>query len=419
MTVHDREMLLACATLLTLIGWPILWLASISTHKLFFGPELAPVWRLRRRIMLTFVSFGVGAAAALSIASSTPTGLHLPTDDQFFRALFEHPSEFFSTVVMQLSRGVLIVMAVALVIKLYGKWIARRLSDAELKPGAEGFRAWLSPWNVLAALLLSVTAWLGYDCSFWSIATLAFGTLLAFPLVTTMTDSSNYPSAPAPTIAENLSPERERVLRLLEQGKVTGEEAAELLAALAATVTPQAVLPMPEPWTLTRKLSLVGACLVLLGFFLPWYSINPAREVAKLSQSMNEQMRQMVGNVPTISPIPNTDLVSLTPTSGDIRYAGGDMEHGLGWIALLLGLGTAAIPYVVTGVSRDARWKLSLVTGSAGAIIVLYLLTARPSVVSFGIPTVLIGFAIELFALYRERHPSVPSRAFPIVPAMA
>ena len=277
----------------------------------------------------------------------------------------------------------------------------------------------------LAALLLSITAWLGYDYSFWSIATLAFGILLAFPLVNTMTDSTNNPSDAAPAATENLSPERERVLRLLEQGKVTAEDAAELLAALAATVAPPAPVSTIEPWTAARKLSLVGASIVLIGFFLPWYTINPGREVAKLTNAMNcadaaddRERQQMSGATRRCRRCRTRGWLHLRRMAATSAFAGGDVQHGLGWLALVLGLATAGIPYVVTGLSRDARGKLSLATGTLGAIIVIYLITARPSLVAVGLPLTLIGFAVELFALYRESHPASAPQAT-ATPALA
>jgi hypothetical protein len=90
----------------------------------------------------------------------------------------------------------------------------------------------------------------------------------------------------------HLGREREKVLEMLESGKITVDESAELLHALGANpTTPE----MPRaPMTRAGRLVLCGAGLVLVGFLLPWFSFSPA---AELSRTM-EDLRATTGFIP-------------------------------------------------------------------------------------------------------------------------
>ena len=135
-----------------------------------------------------------------------------------------------------LCAGLTAVFAVPLAIRLYGKCVGGHLSDREKLPSAEGVRAWLCAGNIIPALLIALCAWLGYDYSFWGVLALTLGLVLAYPIFNML----SHPAAPqqAPSPGPDLSPERERVLRMLEEGKITAEEGAELLSALGESAAP-------------------------------------------------------------------------------------------------------------------------------------------------------------------------------------
>jgi hypothetical protein len=70
---------------------------------------------------------------------------------------------------------------------------------------------------------------------------------------------------------------------------------------------------------------LVGAGMVLLSFFLPWFSSNAGQEMGRLGGQMMDGLLQHM----------------QTPT---LYIAGGEVGNGLGWIVLLLALGVAVLP---------------------------------------------------------------------------
>jgi hypothetical protein len=388
---------------IALAVWPVLCFAAISTYKWLFWPDLLEAWPLRRRIALAAVTMVAGALAIFGRAMDSIRSVDKV--DHFARRveynLRASPLAFVRTVVELLCVGLLVGLTMALAVKLFEKWVNNRLTDAERAGGAVGVRAWLAPSNLIVAVALALCAWMGLDYSFWFVLLMMLAALLAYPLLTMV----NEPAPAPPALTDTISPERERVMRLLEQGKITAEESAELLGALAATLPPPPPPLQSEPWTSSRKLMLAGAAAVLVGFFLPWYSINPAQEVRRMGEAMNQQMRQMMQNDMSMSPIPDTGILKVTSSDGSvIRLAGGDVPNGLGWLVLFLGIGAAALPYVATGLRRESRWKGMLLMLCVGVLIALYLTTAQPRQLSVGLPVVLAGYVVELVAVWRERE---------------
>jgi hypothetical protein len=389
----------ALAGVIVLIAWVMLCLASISTYKQFFGVEVAAMWTTRKRVYLALVSFFLGVIA---IMTRVPTAGMSNLDDVLGDELARHPVEVGQAILEIAARGFLVVLTIALTVKLYEKWVNRHLSDGERMTGTPGVRAWLSRSNVLVVVAIALCAWMGFDNSFWAVLCGGFALILAQPLLATLMQAPAAGEATTVAVAD-LSPERERVLRLLEAGKITAEESSELLSALAATVPP----PIPaEPWTPARKLMAIGAALVLIGFFLPWYSFDPAKELRRAMNATQDQMRQFTGDA-NINFTPDPQAI---PGGGQtVNFAGGDVKHGLGWLVLLLGACPAVIPYVVSGIRRETRRLLMTVSLAAGAIVALYLMTSNVSMVSYGLPLVLVGFVIEGIGLFRERESFAPA----------
>ncbi len=274
-------------------------------------------------------------------------------------------------------------VAVPFLAKLYLTWIAGQVTDAEKSPGREGIRAWLRGGNLLCAVLISLSLWLGFGYSFWMALTLTLMAILAYP-VWNMTMETTAPQAAAPA-GDTLSPDRERVLKMLDDGKITAPESAELLNALAHSAPARAPQSAPAPH---RKMVWLGAALVVIAFFLPWFAINP-------QQTMNDAIRRM--------PFSQFGIAAPQFEGMTVYVAGGDLAHGLGWCVLLLGVAAAALPFVAANLDSQTCQKVSLIALGIGAIILLYLLTENIRFVSIGILLALAGYALEFIGVLKAR----------------
>ena len=292
------------------------------------------------------------------------------------------------------------LLAVPFVIRLYRKWIGGHLTEAEKLPGIDGVRAWLGVGNVICAGLIPLCIWGVFGISPVPMLALTFGLLLAYPLLTTI----SHPAQPAPAApSEDLSAEREKVLQLLETGKISAADSAELLNAL----THSAPLP-PKPAgeiNPQRKLVLIGAALLLLGFFLPWFTINPGAMVnemtAELQQNMRQNMNQMMpGNVLPGNMMPQ---VNLSVPTGTVQVHAGDVAHGLGWWILALGIAAAVLPFFATTLEASMQKKIILAALGVGVILLIYLLSDTFKYVSFGVLLALAGYALEVVGTLKER----------------
>ena len=284
--------------------------------------------------------------------------------------------------------GCLPFFAAAFVAKLHLKWIGGLLTEQEKTPGPDAVRAWLSVPNLSCALILSVCASFGYGYSFWGVFAVTVVALLAYPAVHFVPGV-----VPPPTVKnETPSPERERILKLLEEGKITAQESATLLSALGqegggagAQVTP------------ARRPVLIGAAMVLVGFFLPWFSFNPANEV-------NRQMQSVLSNLPQQLPVPDMQL-PFKLKMDSLSINGGDIPNGLGWMVLMLGMGAAILAYAATAMDAHTRRLLTLVCLGAGTVILLYLLTQSFRFASLGIILVLAGYALQFLGTIKDPIP--------------
>ena len=286
----------------------------------------------------------------------------------------------------QLMACLLPLVAVPLLTRLYLKWIGGKVTDAEKASGMEGIRAWLCANNLISALLISLCAWAGFGYSFFAVMALCLAALVAYPVLNMAFATSK---SPAPK-TEDLSPERERVLKMLDDGKITAPESAELLNALSHTVQPrttQSSSAAPH-----RKMVLIGLLLLLIGFFLPWFSIN-------LGQEMQGQMNQMTQQIPGFH-----DQIPMHLNTGTVNVAGGDIKYGLGWWVLLLGIAVAILPYVATNLDSQTQHKAMLIGLSIGAVILLYLLTQNMRYASVGIILGLAGYVLQVIGTLKERQ---------------
>lgn len=290
------------------------------------------------------------------------------------------PFELISTALLSFS-------AVPFVTQLYRKWIGGHLTDAEKLPGIDGVRAWFGVGNVICAVLISLCSSAVFGISPLEILALTFGALLAYPLL----NMSSSPAQPAPTApTEDLSKEREKVLSLLEAGKISPVESAELLNALSHSASPP-----PKPAAEInpqRKMVLLGAAVLLVGFFLPWLSINPNAMVNAMMA-----VQQNTGGMMPANAMPHV------LDDGTVQIHAGDLSHGLGWWILALGIAAAVLPFFATTVDSAMQKKIILAALGIGAILLIYILSDGFRYASFGIVLVLAGYVLELVGTLKER----------------
>ena len=427
---------IAVLFVLPLFVWPVMVALLHATLPWTFGPEAASAWQGRRRLKMLATVFAVSAGVTILLRASQAPGPffnHIlmlnpvsvfvglagdPLHQRYFVELLSKIGFF------ELGLALLLLMGV----KLYEKWVNGRTSPAERQTGLAGVRAWLSPPNVLWVAVVALCGFGALSGGFiGEPALLLLGLLvpalvvvIATPVWLTLRAQlerarrATQPPAPAAmaTASNDLSHERQRVLRLLEDGRLTADEASELLVALAATAAP--ATPAGVPLTLPRKLTLVGAAVVLVGFFIPWFVINPAAEMQRMTgidtasinggfpSEMFSQMR--VNGQPVPMPTPGRAAV--------ITISGGDVARGMGWIVLATAVLTAAAP-AVSGLTPPARRQAAWLAAGVGTVIGLYLLTGSWRAVSFGLVVVLIGQAAQWTGLLLDM-PAKP-RATPLL----
>ena len=274
---------------------------------------------------------------------------------------------------------------------------------------AAGVRAWLSPANLIFGIIISICAVFAFGCSFPAVFGLILLALLAFPIIDTIMQTPI--AATPPREAENLTAEREKVLSMLEAGKITAEESAELLNALAATKTPEpprgAIKISPQ-----RRFALLGAALVLIGFFLPWFSINPGKEISRMTGQMQGMINGMIQNIPGYvngePPLPPgyTGQPSFTVKTQSINIVGGDVAHGLGWLVLVFSLGVAVLPFVAENLDTHTQRTIALLALSVGTIVLIYLLATNVRFLSAGIILAVAGYLVEFASTLKSTSPA-------------
>ncbi|MDB6153117.1 MAG: hypothetical protein JWL90_1570 [Chthoniobacteraceae bacterium] len=290
-----------------------------------------------------------------------------------------------------MSAALCLLLLLPFLTRLHGKWIDGQLTEAECAPGSAGFRAWLSLGNIVIAVLISVTAWYGFGIGLPLMLLLTIGALTVWPLMQTI------PSAAAREPAsENLSAEREKVLSLLEAGRITAEESTELLNALGATRAPS----RSPSATLSagRKLVLAGSALVLIGFFLPWFTFSPMGELNAAFNQMRQSFPMAEAGFPDGFP-----KGAILP-SGNVTVTGGNIGHGLGWIILLLTLTAGLLPYLMSDLNGKSLHTSRFLALAGGSILLLFLLTQNFRLASIGLVLAVAGCALQWVGLLNEER---------------
>jgi hypothetical protein len=282
--------------------------------------------------------------------------------------------------------GVCIVFLTAMVLRLWGRWVGGKATADEQQTGLAGVRAWFSTSNVVVGVAIVLLAWFGYDFQPLLAAIVVGGLLAAYPLL-----RMESPAVPPGPVPDDLAIGREKIISMLEAGKLTPDESAELLQALGETsLTPARQVPL----TSGQRLLLIGAALVALGFFLPWFVINPGKEAGQMLKQMQTSMN---------SPFVGRNLPDAQINTPTVTISGGDIQRGLGWATLAMALAVAFIPYIATSLDAATARTIRLLCLGIGGIIVLYLLTQNIRFVGIGLVIAVSGYALEIAGILRER----------------
>lgn len=352
---------------LFLIGYPVLS-SAISFFLLIYWVKMR-----RESAFLITVATALGAGATIGL--------------KVYKFNYQHLGPHGEIALLTLvSSALLIILAVPLGIKLYRAWTGIRISPEEQAPGKTGVRAWLTPGNLIVSALVAACAAGAYGYQFLGVFALLVGCLLVQPLVNTAgVPAEAPPAAPEPA----LTAEREKVLSLLENGRITAEESADLLNALGSTS--RADKPA-APVSRQQRMVLIGAGLVLLGFFLPWFSVNPRVEFGRMVEGVQDGFPgfPQLGEMPAFA-------------NQTLNISGGDIQRGLGWLALLLGLGVASLPHVATTMDAATRRMISFIALGIGGIVLLWLVTQNLRLINIGVVLVIAGYAVEFLGLLNPR----------------
>jgi hypothetical protein len=331
----------------------------------------------RRNAYLTlFGSLIAGGAVIFSRVASPAHGLD---DEDIFRAI---------------AAGFSILFLVAFVLRLWGRWVGDKAAVEERKPGLPGVRAWFSPMNVFVGLMLVLGLSYGFAFPPLLLAVVISGMLAAYPVI-----RLEGPTPNVVPVADDFSAEREKILAMLEAGKLTPDESAELLQALRPNSASRA---RQVPLTGGQRLMLIGAALVGLGFFLPWLVINPGEEASRLMNQMQLSLVPIAGGgveLPSGANFPGMNLT--TPT---MSLSGGDIQRGLGWVTLALALAAALLPYFATALDTETARTIRVLCLGVGGFIVLYLCTQNLRFVGVGLILAAGGYVLEVAGVLRERR---------------
>jgi hypothetical protein len=154
--------------------------------------------------------------------------------------------------------------------------------------------------------------------------------------------------------------ERERTLRMVEEGKITSEEGAELLKALGQSSDLQG----QEQFSRHDFMLLIGVAILIVGFFLPWSKVSIT--------------------------LPGAPQVSGVVSGNQVGTAG--------WAIFILGI-LAAVPIFVT--PKDLLYKISMLqiflVLIGTALLVSFLIRSGTSM-QIGLPICFVGFAVMLIA---------------------
>jgi hypothetical protein len=300
----------------------------------------------------------------------------------------------FTGTVFLLTFGTVVLLGMGLATKLYRAWLLGRGREQELQGGAAGFRAWLGPVNLVPILFFAGLAWLSMGWPFLVTTLASLALFSVYPLARTIlqVERGNM------TRVNETSEERRRVLALVEAGKISGEDGAELISALGETAVREE--PVVNLFSRGRLLMFVGAGLVLLGFLLPWFVINIGAEMARSMQAVR-------GAMPAMPAMPGFEIQPEISVPGgaalQVTVRGGDLHYGLGWIILGAALVVATLPLLWPLGQRNqgSQRGASLALAGAGSVVLLYVVAGGLRNANVGLVLAVMGYVLLWAGLLR------------------
>jgi hypothetical protein len=293
-----------------------------------------------------------------------------------------------------ISEHVLAFCSLAFLPVLAGLVLARAVARSFPQPTVEGTRAlrlsWLDKIAWIVCLVLLVPAGFSLKGAF-GVAGIVATLMIAGPVLRWFLAAASSPQSEQ-VVDASVSRDRQRILKLLEEGKINGGECATLLAAVVEGARHEAG---NEPLTAGRKRMLIGALIVLIAFFLPWFSVDLVAEASRIMPS-SVQLGAQYGGV-------TMEMPQMRSTSGGIiSVHAGDIANGLGWWVLALSLTAAALPFLVPAMPRQTQRAVTFVGMIGASVIELYLLTSGFGSAVWGIWLALAGTAVLWVGSYRE-----------------
>jgi hypothetical protein len=137
--------------------------------------------------------------------------------------------------------------------------------------------------------------------------------------------------------------------------------------------------------------------VLLAGFYFPWITIDPGKEMARTMHSMQQGFGE---NFPLQLP-----EMALPQLNSGLRVSavGSEIEHGLGWMTLALALAAALLPLFAKSLDRATLRLMQMLALGVGTVILLSVVSSGIRWVSFGLVAAIAGYFIEWIGLLRER----------------
>lgn len=367
---------IAMAVCLLLVVLGILWLAAFAMCHWYAGTRSGPAGRAASNARKGFAAALLGTVL---VACWMVGGMHPPRSMTWGTAgLYLHFSNGLADwlprwFLVALGIGLLPVFALGL-IGLVQARIADPVRPLRIAAGKA----------VLLALAATFCLWGIGMADPVTLAVIAGGGSLAMVLIALFSTTAK-PLA----VASEIAAERDRVMRLLEEGKINAHESAEILTALAQTMPAQAT---SQPLSVGRNVMIAGALVTLIGFLLPWFQVDPNAELMRI-MGLNPQasVPRQVSASPEIVMQIGQARISTNP---GITIRGGDVGNGLGWIALALPLLAVVLPHVAPKLPEGNVHTATLLALAAGSIITMYLLTSGWRSATYGIGIFVAGYVI-------------------------
>lgn len=163
-----------------------------------------------------------------------------------------------------------------------------------------------------------------------------------------------------------VGPERARILRMIEDAKITSEEGSDLLEAMGKS----SAMRGQDTFSRLDIAILIGVALVFMGFFMPWVHIT---------------------NTPKLQGMP--DIFAQ-----DSMYQAGYHVGALGWTIFVIAV-VSAVPVFLT--PKSLLYKISILhlfLTLIGLLLASSTLLRTGSSMGAGIIICTVGFTIELIA---------------------